>query len=211
MLKRPFHARLLDYFGCAYKSLRFTFHHLQEKKKFGNYYFPYNPLHNGDTVNILANGPSLKEEIALLSDNHIYLSESVVVNFFVESNLFLQIRPKYYCLADPGFNLKCKQTEKTENVFKELNVLVCWPMTLFVWNSAVGMVKEYISNPNITIIGLSVLKFEGFEKDRYKYYKEGKAVPSYVNVTIMAIYSMLHLGYSTINLYGVDHTFLTNL
>lgn len=211
MSKRPLHARILDFLGDLYKSLRFLFHHLQEKRRFGEYCFTYNTLHNGEAVNILANGPSLNIELNSLLASGKIVDDVLVVNYFLESELFVQIQPKYYCLADPGFNQKNKLIERTKNVFKALNERVSWPMTLFVWNSAVEMVSKYISNPNIKIIGLSILQFEGFENKRFKLYKEGKAAPSYVNVTIMAIYALLNLGYSKLYLYGVDHSFLTNL
>lgn len=209
--KRPLHAKVLDFFADTYRSLRFFYHYIKEKNIYGNYRYPYTETHKGESVYILANGPSLNEEINEIFSSGKYLEDVLVVNFFLESDLFTKIRPKYYCLADPRFNKENKLTERTKGVFKDLNEFVDWPMSLFVWNQAVDMISEYISNPNIKIIGLSILKFEGFENKRYKYYAKGTAVPSYVNVTIMAIYAMLNLGYSTIYLYGVDHTFLNSL
>lgn len=211
MLRKPLHARILFFLGEAYKSFRFLYHYLQEKRRFGNYQFQYKSLHKGEIVNILANGPSLNEEIGVLLKNHTDLSNSLVVNFFVESDLFLQIKPKFYCLADPGYNVERLITQREIDTFNTLNCDVTWPMTLFVWKKGEKMISEYISNPNIKIVSLSILKFEGFEACRYKCYKKGIAVPSYVNVTIMALYALLNLGYSTIYLYGVDHSFLAGL
>lgn len=211
MSKRPLHAKIIDFFGETYKSLRFSYHRLQEINEFGNYSFPYTPLHKGESVYILANGPSLNEEILELKRNGRDLRESLVVNFFVESNYFVEINPKYYCLADPGFNKTALLTDRTRGVYEKLNRIVTWPMTLFVWKDAVKMVSEFISNSNITIVGLSTLRFEGFESNHYKSYMKGTAVPSYINVTIMALYALLNLGYSKIYLYGVDHSFLAGL
>lgn len=211
MSKRPLHAKILNFFGEVYKSFRFSYHHLKERNTFGNYNFPYESLHKGETVYILANGPSLNEEIAVLLKNSPDLSNSLVVNFFAESDLFLQIKPRFYCLADPMFNVKEMMTEREGELFRSLNQSVNWSMTLFVWKKAEANIAKFITNPNITIKGLSILTFEGFESNRYKYYKRGVAVPSYVNVTIMALYALLNLGYSTIYLYGVDHSFLAGL
>ena len=211
MLRKPLHAKILDFFGDLYKSLRFSFHQLQEKKRFGDYYFPYRYLHRDETAIILANGPSLNTELEGLMKENSSLENSLVVNYFVESELFVQIKPKYYCLADPVFNIKECLTDRTKNTYKELNRLVSWPMTIFIWKGAEKMVSEFIDNSLIKIVGLSILRFEGFESKRYEYFKNGIAVPSYVNVTIMALYALLNLGYSTIYLYGVDHTFLTGV
>lgn len=210
MSKRPLHAKVLDFFGDLYKSLRFLFHHLQEKKRFGNYYFPYRPLHKGETAIILANGPSLNTEVEGLMKENFSLENSLVVNYFAFSSLFEQIKPKFYCLADPLFFTESRYTDNVHRLFSELNT-VSWKMDLFVWIQGTDTIKKYVNNKNITIIGISTLRFEGFESQRYDYMKKGKAVPSYVNVTIMGLYVLLNLGYDTINLYGVDHSFLAGL
>lgn len=211
MLRKLLHAKVLSFFGDVYNSFRFLYRHLREKKRYGNYYFQYKSLNNGAAVYVLANGPSLSEEIDFLLKNNADLSNSLVVNFFSESDLFLQIKPKFYCLADPMYNVERLMTQREIDTFDTLNKNVNWPMTLFIWKSAETIISRYITNPNIIIKGLSILTFEGFERNRYKYYKKGIAVPSYVNVTIMALYALLNLGYSTIYLYGVDHSFLAGL
>lgn len=211
MSKKPLRVRIENFVVSIYKSLEYYVLFNREKRKYGNFYFPYQPLHNGESVYILANGPSLKDELDMLLRKKVPLDNSLVVNFFVETDCFSQIRPKYYCLADPGFNKKELLTDRTREVYQQLNDKVSWPMTLFVWKEADAMVSDFINNPLIKIVSLSILLFRGFEAKRYEYYKSGKAVPSYVNVTIMALYALLNLGYSTIYLYGVDHSFLAGL
>lgn len=210
MLKRPLHAKVLDFLCDLYKSLRFSFHHLQEKKRFGNYYFSYRPLHKGETANILANGPSLNSELKGLMTENSILNNFLVVNYFALSNLFEKLKPKFYCLADPLFFTEDRYSDNVYKLFSELNK-ISWKMDLFVWIQSVDTIKKYVNNKNINIIGVSTLQFEGFKSQRYDYMKNGKAVPSYVNVTIMGLYILLNLGYDTINLYGVDHSFLAGL
>lgn len=211
MPRKRLHVKIIEFISNMYGSLKFFYRRIREYNKFGNYYFPYQSTNKGRSVYILANGPSLKEELNDLFGNNSNISDSLVVNFFVESEVFLKIKPKYYCLADPIFNVKQMATQRGINTFMTLDKEVTWDMTLFVWRSAVKMISEFISNPKIKVVGLSILSFEGFEKNRYKYYKDGIAVPSYVNVTIMALYALLNLGYSTIFLYGVDHSFLSGI
>lgn len=211
MLRKPLHAKVLNFLGDLYKTLRFSFHHLQEKKRFGNYYFPYRPLHKGEAVYILANGPSLKIELEELLKEDVVLDNSLVVNFFAESEWFYKIKPKYYCLADPVFNRKELITDRIRELYEKMNEFVSWPMTLFIWNEAEPMVRGLIKNPLIKIETLSILLYSGFESKRFESYAKGSSVPSYVNVTIMALYALLNLGYSKIFLYGVDHSFLAGL
>lgn len=211
MLNKPLHAILQDIVKDVYASIKFIYRRCRERLRNGNYYFPYRTDNLGHSVFIFANGPSLNTELEGLMINNSTLENVLVVNFFVESDIFVQIKPRYYCLADPVFNIKECLTERTRNTYSVLNELVSWPMTIFVWKEAEDMVTEFIDNSLIKIVGLSILTFEGFEFNRYKYYKKGIAVPSYVNVTIMGLYAMLNLGYSTIYMYGVDHSFLAGL
>lgn len=195
----------------TFDAIKFWCYRQGERRLYKHYEFPYKPTYKGKTAYILANGPSLKTELSDLLAKDINLQESLVVNFFVETDLFTQIRPKYYCLADPMFFKEDILSDRVLGVFELLNDTVQWPMTLFVWKSGESFLPRYIQNPNIKIVGLSILLYGGFERNRYKCYRKGTAVPSYVNVTIMALYALLNLGYSKIYLYGVDHSFLAGL
>lgn len=211
MSKKPLRARFEDFVLSLYRSLEYFVYYNREKRKYGDFYFPYQPLHNGESVYILANGPSLKDELEGLFNDGVPLENSLVVNYFVETDYFTRIKPKYYCLADPAFNRRKLLNDRDRHVYELLDEKVDWPITLFVWKEAESMVTEFINNPQIKVVGLSILMYRGFDTKRYKYYKIGKAVPSYVNVTIMGLYALLNMGYSTIYLYGVDHSFLAGL
>lgn len=211
MLIRRLHSKIRDLVKNVYGLFKYSYLYMKERRRFGNFYFPYRPAHKGEEVYILANGPSLKEEILELMESGSDLQESLVVNFFVESDFFLKIKPKYYCLADPSFNKAALLKDRWKDVYVKLNTDVSWDMTLFVWKEAESMVRELIDNPMIKIETLSILLYSGFESKRFESYKKGFSVPSYVNVTIMALYALLNLGYSTIYLYGVDHSFLAGL
>ena len=211
MSKKPLRARFEDFVLSLYRSLEYFVYYNREKRKYGDFYFPYQPLHNGEAVYILANGPSLKDELDELFKEGAPLNNSLVVNYFVETDYFTRIKPKYYCLADPVFNRRKLLNERDRQVYELLNEKVDWPITLFVWKEGESITSEIINNPLINVVGLSTLLFQGFESKRFKYYKIGRAVPSYVNVTIMGLYALLNMGYSTIYLYGVAHSFLAGL
>ena len=205
------HEVLLDFFFSLYSSIRFSYHRFMELKCYGHYEFPYHDELGEKRAYVLANGPSLKNEIQTLLANESFKdSIKCVANFFGNSDLFCILKPSIYVLADTKF-FKGNQFEKERNLVLLLNKVVSWPMTLFVVNSGEKVARTLITNPNITIKSTTVLQFEGFEKDRFKYYKDGKAVPSYVNVLLMTEYVLLNMGCKDIRLYGVDHTFFDGM
>ena len=187
---------------------RFQFSRLREVRNYGDYKFPYREEVTGKRFYVLANGPSLNNEIeTLMNDDTFISSPKVVVNFFINSAFFLKLRPEYYCIADPAFY----STDNYTSLFDKLNAEVSWPLTLLVPNWGAVKVKEHIDNSNIAIVPVSPLIYKGYEGLKYKYYKLGKGMPSYVNVTIMIEYVLLNMGCKDIWLYGVDHSFLADL
>ncbi len=202
---------LFYFVSSLYKSIRFSFHRLKEIKKYGSYEFPYRDELNGKRVYVLANGPSLKDELnGLLSSSVFGDSVKCVANFFANSDIFCQLQPSFYILADPKFFGGQKYKKENELII-HLNNIVTWPMTLFIVNWGADYTKKIITNPNITIRTTTVLQYEGFENNRFENYKKGKAVPSFVNVLMMAEYVLLNMGCKDIRLYGVDHTFFDGM
>lgn len=200
-----------QFLSISYKSIRFFYHRLQEKRQFGKYELAYSTEHNKECVNILANGPSLKNEIIELKKAGLRMRESAVVNFFALSETFFELKPKYYLLADKQFFLDENQDGNYGRVFKSFNDNVDWDMNLIVPYNFRSKARQYVKNERIKIDCVSSLMYEGDENKRFKSWKSGKSVPSYVNVAIMGEYYFLQKGYSKIYLYGVDHTFLQNL
>lgn len=207
----PKHKILFDCITNAFKHFRFNYHKLQEKKLYGDYYFPYTKSNRGESINILANGPSLKKEIEELRIEGIKNRNSAVVNFFAISETFQEIKPEYYLLADRMFFLDENQDSNYGKVFEVFNNNVDWEMILIVPFKFRDKALQYVHNAHIKIECLSSLKYEGDEKRRFESWKKGESVPSYVNVVLMGEYYFLQKGYSSIYLYGVDHTFLQNL
>ena len=193
---------------CTCEYAIFQFWRLKEIRRFGDYKFPYREEIVGKRIYVLANGPSLNNEIdTLKSDATFKSSPKVVVNFFIDSVLFKELKPDYYCLADPIFF----KSDKYTSLFDKISSEVSWPMTLIVPNWGEAIVKSRIHNSNINILSISPLRYRGYDSLRYRYYKSGKGMPCYVNVTIMIEFVLLNLGCKDIWLYGVDHSFLADL
>ncbi len=203
--------RLIQFFSSCLGYLRFTHRRMMEREQYGKYEFRYQELLNGRKVYVLANGPSLKEDIANLITSDVFVnSEKFVLNFFAISDYYSQIKPAFYCLADKGFFID-GYSEGHAQTLKAIDCATDWEMHLYVPNMYFNYASNAIKNPKITIVPVSTLLFSGFEEKKYSYYMKGIAVPSYVNVVIMIEYLLLNMGCKDIWLYGVDHTFFTNM
>ncbi len=192
----------------TYEFAKFQYYRIREILRFGNYKYPYKEILKDKRVYVLANGPSLKAELSiLLNDGSFMNSPKFVVNNFCSSDLFQILRPEYYCIADPAFF----SADKYISLLRDINESVSWPMKLYMPNWGVKKIKKFFTNQNVTIVPISPLRFTGYESLRYRYYKKGKGMPCYVNVTIMVEYILLNMGCKDIWLYGVDHSFLSDL
>ena len=212
--KKPFHHKIQEWVRYLISYLMFHYHKFNEIRSYGRSEFKYSLENKGKEAYILANGPSLKEEVTSLINGKIKERDFLVVNAFSTTEYYSVFSPKYYCIADPrcfdekNFSSCPKVTVKT---FEKINNSTEWPMTLFVPLYGMAVIKKYISNPLISIKGISTVLFGGIEFKKYQSYKKGHSVPSFVNITIMALYLIINMGYEKIHLYGVDHSFLAGL
>jgi hypothetical protein len=176
-----------------------------------------NPLKEkySGTLAVLANGPSLKNILPLLTtDKEFENTDFIVVNFFAFDDVFFRIKPKHYCVADPIF---IKDSHKRENVLRFFKILqneVNWDLNIYVPGKY--FLKEFLSysqlsNKYLHYIPLNSVEYTGYNSFRHFFYKKGLSMPRPQNISIMAIYVGLNMNYSIIRLYGVDHSFFNSL
>lgn len=164
---------------------------------------------------ILGNGPSFKKELPRLIENRSWEEcDMMAVNFFALSDEFCEIRPKYYVISDPMFFRSAGYGERVQSLYRALAEKVTWPMKLYVqyynpehfsYNVAIG------NNPNIEIVPFHTTVFHGFRNVEFWCYRRGWGSGNFGTVIQNGEFIALQLGYSTIELYGVDHTLLDGL
>ena len=159
------------------------------------------------TAFVLGNGPSLKE-ILNSEDriNEILSGDSVVMNYFANSEMFKNLKPRYYILLDPTFYKEdiIKQSPNISQVFMNLQN-VDWDMTLFmVYVRNCNVIHKYVNNPKIKIVFYNGTKIVGFKWLQNICYKYNLGIPSSRNVIIPALQLMINLGYKNIVLYGAE-------
>lgn len=160
-------------------------------------------LNNNTLLTILANGPSLKEDLVNLD---ISRGDFCVVNRFYESPYYFKVKPKYYVLADPAF------FDKEEEI-KKLIDSVDWEMMLFVTYSGWKNLKflRNIPNNKIKVIPYHTNPYNGFMWLKLFLYRKGLSMPPAQNVLVPSIFNGINMGYKEIRLYGVDHSWTKSL
>ena len=164
---------------------------------------------------ILGNGPSLNEDLiphmSFFRDQNVF-----VVNFFALTETFKTLQPKYYILADPCFFIKSKNEElqkRSDHLMNHLKEKCNWPIILIVPFPGVNTIScQLRGNKNIRIIGFNGVScrkaFKWF--DRWVHNQQW-AIFSGIDVTAVAIYLAMMVGFKEINLLGVDHSAFKNI
>ena len=85
-----------------------------------------------DELALLANGPSLADELPRLLAGARAGCDFLAVNYFAEHEAFERLRPAYYVLSDPQFFRASAQRDRVAALYRTLARKVTWPMTLYV-------------------------------------------------------------------------------
>lgn len=158
--------------------------------------------HNRELM-ILANGPSLNNVLQQLD---LFSYDYSVVNDFFKSPYYSIIKPKYHVLADPLYFTE-------EEYLNTIIDVVKWEMILLVPYNAYkkNHILRNMSNRYIVVRPFHLIEYKGFEKLRNVLYKSGLAMPRSQNVVVASIYTAINMGYKTIKLYGVDHSWTESI
>ena len=111
-------------------------------------------IKKGNSCFVIANGPSLNDEIDYIKRNKKHNS-LMTLNFFCNSKLFFDLKPEYYCISDPlVFNSNYGYERIPENIdsFVENFNKVDWNCTLFYpQHFKTSFVLDKIKNDKITL------------------------------------------------------------
>ena len=168
--------------------------------KITNYPRPNHPL-----LRILGNGESLKMVLNDVSN----CSDYMVMNAHVLHSSYIDLKPRYYVLADPAF-FKPRSNFDGRNIVQKILNETTWPMTLFVpWEHARTAKLE--STQWVTIEYVNQSEYCGPEQYRDYLYEHNLAMPTVNNVLASAIYLSIYLGYKDVELYGVEHSWTRDI
>lgn len=165
-------------------------------------------------MTILGNGPSLKDDFekAISRPNQ----DIVGLNYFGCTDYFMRSKPCWYFLMDGAFFKNVKENSRRDDMlfmYKRFEEEVDWKMTIVV---PAHYEKKFfafskITNSNIKVMGVNAWSDMASWTLRKYLYRHNYSLPAPQNVTILAIYAGINLGYKEIYLYGVDHTFIQGI
>lgn len=167
-----------------------------------------------DKMIVLANGPSLKDELPELAGLDNSNIDFVVLNYFGNDAAFFKIKPKHYCFADPMFFRKTHRSVKALELLKALDDNVNWAMNIYIPSNLHNNFLKFssLTNKNINIIKVNTTQYKGRNKlIKHFLFKNGLSTPNISTVANLAIYVALNKGPKEIDVYGIDHTFFDGL
>lgn len=160
-------------------------------------------------IHVLGNGPSLDQSLYLIKDS----DDVIMVNWSVTTELFIKLKPKFFCIADPAFFDPTGNTvleSRKDAMFKALNKIE-WPLTIIL-PSDVSASNLLIKNENITFEYVNRYPVDhAIKKFRFWLFKKNYSMPALQNVVIMGAYVALQRGYEKVVLHGVDSDSYKNI
>lgn len=159
------------------------------------------------TLNLIVNSPDLDFTQVDLK------SESLCVNQFVLTDLFIALKPRFYMLLDPKYALESGDSSFIRTV-PALDSETKWPMILFVPTTLSDSIKNRIKNPLIKICAYHINAFDAHTlppKIRQYCYANALLAPPASNVLVHALYISLHLGFKSVLLHGASLSYFRDL
>lgn len=151
---------------------------------------------------VLATGPSLNDD---LSVNNMLDSDFCVVNEYCKSSMYKELKPTMYVLADPLYF--CEEWMRDSD--KETIDIISktdWNVAVYVPYIYFSKVKIKLQSNFVHVYSYHTNTYLGWDFMRNILYKKGWSMPRIQNVLIPCVFIGINLGYSVIELYGVDHS-----
>jgi len=176
-----------------------------------------NSLAVSESIIIMGNGPSLKNELSehttLLKNN-----TTLAVNFFANTQFYTTIQPNIYLINAPEFWMEEieERFEKLRTVFfKNIIELTSWEMEFQIPASAFK--SKYFNEQkrffpqNISVVRFNPIPVEGLSTINHFFFSKNLGMPRPHNVIIPCMMNCINAGYKNIALIGVDHSWLPEL
>jgi len=180
-------------------------------------YFVTFPAAQSDRIIIMGNGPSLNKEI----ENHLAILQketTLAVNYFVNTPEYKIIQPNYYLISAPEFwipNTNEATVKRREVLFTNLREKTDWDMLFFIPSDGVQspILKPYLDAlpNNIQIIPFNLTPIEGLKSLNHFCFNKRLGMPRPHNVIIPCILNTIIMGFKTIDLIGVEHSWLAEI
>lgn len=164
----------------------------------------------GHALAILGNGPSLRHTLDTSLDQ-LLTYDLMAVNFAALAPDFLNLRPRFYMLADGHFFNGMHSDPNVRKLWENLE-RVSWEMTLLVPSKYKHFVKPLVMNAShINLHFFNLTPVDGYGWLKNILFSSGLGMPRPRNVLIPAIMEGIRMGYNKILLFGADHSWTKTL
>ena len=151
-------------------------------------------------IRILGNGNSLKQG-GFIDRAYDYM----VLNDYFLSESYYEVKPLYYLVADPYYFY----TEEGINKIKDITLITNWEMYLFIpYIKGKNSFFKKMETDYVKICLYNSSPFKSFISIKYLFFEKMLAMPIVQNVLVAGIMVSIWLNYRTIELYGVEHSWL---
>lgn len=168
----------------------------------------------GDVCVVMGNGPSLNMDVC---DHIAALAklDCVCVNQFADSDLYKEIRPRYYVFADPAYWAPSALDELIQmrtRVFESIRRKTSWPITIYVpYEGKAAFERTFIDAPQVRVACFNNVALTGDGHVLNILYSLGLGLPPVQNVLVAALFLSLRIGYRDVVLLGADHSWHQSL
>lgn len=167
-----------------------------------------------DRALVIGNGPSLRKDISSIL-KYKNLSDIYCVNYFAYDDLFFNLKPSFYLLADPIFwrnDINQLMASDRELLIQKL-LLVDWDINIICPKIGAKVLSNYLSaNKNIKIVGIpNNACYFNSEKISIFALKYKITTPVFGNVLIFALWQSIINGHKKIDIYGADFSMFKEL
>lgn len=166
---------------------------------------PQLPSAQQESCIILGNGPSLSGSLQKYG-KRLKKHALICVNAFSLSDAYVELKPAYYVILDPGFWITPHEQAK-----KAIELIVentTWELYFFAPNvvAKTNLVKQIRKNPKITVVFFNYTVFNGFQAFAHFFYKKNLAMPQSQNVLVATLFIAINMHFKKIFVIGADHT-----
>lgn len=157
---------------------------------------------------IIGNGPSLLKDMQEINNHKKDECDFFAVNFFANTEAFIQLKPNYYILADRLFwseDLNKNFNQLKNETYQKLNN-INWKISILCPESGYDYIKlRLLDNPNLSFVKIPEKSISLSTKQMQLFVLRNRLFAmTNVNSVVTLIWYSIICNYSEIYLYGAD-------
>lgn len=179
-------------------------------------YITYLPKSEKKKCLIIGNGPSAKNDMAILL-NHKIEADLLCLNKFPDTEYYELLKPRHFIIVSTEF-WKKGSIEKynifRDNIIKAFIKKTSWPINFLLPAEArhnPTFIRQFETNKFINLVYFNTTPVEGLKIFSHLFFNLNLGSPRPHNVLIPSILTTIWMKYKEIGIIGADHSWLETL